>query len=135
MAPAIQYGKYGAILTLETLGQRWGWEKTKVWRFMKKHGDVFALYRLSSSYVCLIFNKLYPCDIEVSLPTQEEINDVISTIKQYSAYITKTGSEHEHLSEASQSSFFLIIVCRVVTDKGEKAAGASGKGYQAYWRQ
>ncbi|MBQ8086692.1 MAG: hypothetical protein IJ232_11370 [Lachnospiraceae bacterium] len=57
MAPAIQYGKYGAILTLETLGQRWGWEKTKVWRFMKKHGDVFALYRLSSAYGCLIFNK------------------------------------------------------------------------------
>lgn len=98
MAPAIQYGKYGAVLTLETLGQRWGWEKTKVWRFMKKHGDAFALYRLSSSYGCLIFNKLYPCDKEISLPAQEEINDVISTIKQYSAYITKTGSEHEHLS-------------------------------------
>ena len=36
MAPTVQYGKYGALLTLETLGQRWGWEKTKVWRFMKK---------------------------------------------------------------------------------------------------
>jgi len=29
-APVIRYGKYGANLTLETLGQRWGWEKTKV---------------------------------------------------------------------------------------------------------
>ena len=39
LAPVIQYGRYGAVLTLETLGQRWGWEKTKVWRFFKKHGD------------------------------------------------------------------------------------------------
>ena len=27
LAPAVQYGKYGAILTLETLGRRWGWER------------------------------------------------------------------------------------------------------------
>ena len=33
LSPAIQYGKYGSALTLETLGQRWKWEKTKVWRF------------------------------------------------------------------------------------------------------
>ena len=72
--------------------------KGAVYTTNEKHGDAFALYRLSSSYGCLIFNKLYPCDKEVSLPAQEEINDVISTIKQYSAYITKTGSEHEHLS-------------------------------------
>ena len=30
LAPTVQYGKYGTILTLETLGHRWGWEKTKV---------------------------------------------------------------------------------------------------------
>lgn len=29
LAPAVQYGGYGAALTLETLGSRWGWEKTK----------------------------------------------------------------------------------------------------------
>lgn len=98
MAPAIQYGKYGAILTLETLGQRWGWEKTKVWRFMKKHGDVFALYRLSSSYGCLIFNKCYPCDSEVSLPAKEELNELVNTIRDYSSDIKKKGTENEHLS-------------------------------------
>lgn len=38
LAPAVQYGKMGAVLTLETLGQRWGWEKTKVWRFFKSMG-------------------------------------------------------------------------------------------------
>ena len=34
-APVCQYGKYGVFLTLENLGQRWGWEKTKVWRFLQ----------------------------------------------------------------------------------------------------
>ena len=53
LAPAVQYGKYGAILTLETLGRRWGWEKTKVWRFFQAHGDVFALRRLPGSLGCL----------------------------------------------------------------------------------
>ncbi len=72
LAPTVQCGKYGANLTLETLGQRWGWEKTKVWRFLKKHGDAFSLYRLPSNYGCLIFNKAYPVGTDVSLPAQEE---------------------------------------------------------------
>ncbi len=78
MAPTVQYGRYGAILTLETLGQRWGWEKTKVWRFFQKHGDVFTLYRLPSSYGCLIFNQQYPTGGEVSLPQQEQIEQILN---------------------------------------------------------
>ena len=35
LAPVIQYGKYGCALTLEQLGRRWGWGKTKVWRFFQ----------------------------------------------------------------------------------------------------
>lgn len=31
------------------------------------HGDVFALYRLSSSYGCLVFNTCYPCDSKAEL--------------------------------------------------------------------
>ena len=58
LAPTIQFGKFGAVLTLETLGQRWNWEKTKVWRFFQKHGDAFMLHRLPGAYGCLIFNKL-----------------------------------------------------------------------------
>lgn len=98
LAPAVQYGKFGAILTLETLGQRWGWEKTKVWRFFKKHGDVFALYRLPSSYGCLIFNKLYPSDTEVSLPSQDQIMRILDEIRIHSANVQKKGSDHDHLN-------------------------------------
>ena len=54
--PIVQFGCDGAALTLEKLGVRWGWEKTKVWRFLQKHGDVFPLRKLPGSYGCLVFN-------------------------------------------------------------------------------
>lgn len=98
LAPEVQYGKYGAVLTLEALSQRWGWEKTKVWRFFQKHGDVFALYRLPSSYGCLIFNKLYPVGTEVSMPTQEDIVSILNEIRILGANTQKKGSGHEHLN-------------------------------------
>ena len=81
LAPAVQYGKYGAILTLETLGRRWGWEKTKVWRFFQAHGDVFALRRLPGSLGCLIFNLGYPCDTEIQAPAAEEITALMGELR------------------------------------------------------
>lgn len=62
LAPAVQFGEYGAVLTLEYLGQRWGWERTKVWRFFRKHEGAFPLYRLPGSFGCLVFNSLYPTE-------------------------------------------------------------------------
>ena len=97
-APIVQYGKYGAVLTLETLGKRWGWEKTKVWRFFKKHGDVFALYRLPGSYGCLVFNKSYPMDTEVSLPKQTEILRILGEIRIWGANTHKVGSDNDHIN-------------------------------------
>ena len=49
LSPVIQYGKYGSMLTLETLGKRWGWEKTKAWRFFKNHATCFLLYRCAKN--------------------------------------------------------------------------------------
>lgn len=98
LAPVVQYGKYGTVLTLETLGQRWGWEKTKVWRFFKKHGDVFSLYRLPSSYGCLIFNTQYPTGTEVTLPEQTEIMSIVSEILISGNYKYKENSENEKLN-------------------------------------
>ena len=83
LAPTVQYGKYGSVLTLETLGQRWKWEKTKVWRFFKMHGDVFSLYRLPGSYGCLIFNTNYPTGTDYQAPESAEVvsilNDILTT--------------------------------------------------------
>ena len=70
-------GRLGAALTLEALGRRWGWEKTKVWRFFQKNGDAFALHRLPGSYGCLIFNRLYPLDTEASCPPAQKLNALL----------------------------------------------------------
>ena len=98
LAPTCQYGKYDALLTLETLGQRWHWEKTKVWRFMQKHKDVFSLYRLPGSYGCLIFNRMYPADTEVSLPCREDIMRILDEIRIYARNAHKHGSDREYMS-------------------------------------
>ena len=98
LAPVVQYGRFGSVLTLETLGERWGWEKTKVWRFFKKHGDVFALYRLPGSYGCLVFNKSYPMDTEVSLPEQAEFLRILDEIRIWGANTHKVGSDNEHIN-------------------------------------
>lgn len=86
LAPIIQYGKFGAVLTLESLGKRWGWEKTKVWRFFRKHKNVFSLQRLSGSYGCLVFNLLYPTGTDVQLPSQESINKIMNEILSCNHY-------------------------------------------------
>lgn len=55
-APTVQLGKYGAVLTLETLGKRWGWEKTKVWRFLG-NTMIYSIYtacRVRMDALCLI---------------------------------------------------------------------------------
>ena len=85
LAPAIQYGQNGSILTLEALGRRWGWEKTKVWRFFKKHADAFPLYKLPGSYGCLIFNAGYPVGKPISLPEPLQIKRILEQIRIYGA--------------------------------------------------
>ena len=78
--------------------RRWGWEKTKVWRFFKKHGDVFALYRLPGSFGCLVFNKSYPTDTEVSLPSSAEVLRILDRIRIWGANTHKVGSDNEHIN-------------------------------------
>ena len=80
LAPAVQYGRYGSVLTLETLGQRWKWEKTKVWRFFQKHGDVFSLHRLPGSFGCLIFNTIYPTDTDYYEPESANVISILNDI-------------------------------------------------------
>ncbi len=99
LAPTVQYEKYGAILTLETLGMRWGWEKTKVWRFLKKYGDVFSLYRLPGSYGCLIYNRLYQLNKEVSMPTNAEIVSILDRIRILGTNTHKNSNDHEHINK------------------------------------
>jgi len=80
MAPVVQFGQYGAALTFENLGRRWNWEKTKVWRFLQRHGDAFTLLKLPGSFGCLIFNTLHPTSTDFTVPTQAEIIRILDEI-------------------------------------------------------
>lgn len=98
LAPVIQYGKYGADVTLESLGQRWGWEKTKVWRFFRKYRDVFALYRLPGAAGCIVFNGSYPIREEVCLPFQGQVEDIYRDIRMAAGKKEINGNENLRLN-------------------------------------
>lgn len=99
MAPTVQFGTTGAALTLEALGRRWGWEKTKVWRFLHKYGDVFTLYRLPGSGGSLIFNKLYPADTAFTPPDSKTIVRIITRIRILSGNAHAGLSENERINQ------------------------------------
>ena len=104
LAPAVQYGPLGAVLTLEVLGNRWGWEKTKVWRFFQKHRDAFPLYRLPGACGCLVFNAQYPTQQSVEgmghpLPTQEEILSVLEKLRQCGGTAQIAGCDNLRLNK------------------------------------
>lgn len=102
MAPAVQFGRYGAVLTLESLGRRWGWEKTKVWRFFKKHADAFPLYKMPGSFGCLIFNSGYPAGTSFSLPEPAEVERILREIRicGNNAHFPKgSSSDHDRLGK------------------------------------
>ena len=104
MAPTVQFGSLGAVLTLETLGHRWGWEKTKVWRFFKKHEDAFPLYRLPGAYGCLVFNAQYPTECStqgmgISLPSQEELLRTIEALRFCAGNARIAGSDNLRLNK------------------------------------
>lgn len=70
-----------------------------MWRFFQKHGDVFALQRLPGSYGCLILNKLYPSDTEVSIPEYEKIERIIAEIRIMGVNEQKADSDHESINK------------------------------------
>lgn len=102
LAPAVQFGQYGAVLTLESLGKRWGWEKTKVWRFFRKYADAFPLYKLPGAFGCLIFNAAYPTGEQFSLPSQEKVVRILGEIR------AKDTNAHK------QQSSDHIRICKLV---------------------
>lgn len=116
MAPAVQFGKLGAVLTLETLGRRWGWEKTKVWRFFRKHADAFPLYKLPGAFGCLIFNAAYPTGSVITLPDQKEVERILKEIRICGEKTYGRGvSDHKRLGK-------LVAWCsRIVMPQHESA--------------
>ena len=98
LAPAIQYGKYGSVLTLETLGKRWKWEKTKVWRFFQNYCSYFSLHRLPGAYGCVIINNCYPAKEEFEDPTDEEIMCILELIRIKARNTHTDGTDNERIN-------------------------------------
>ena len=98
LAPAIQFGTYGSVQTLDKLGKRWGWEKTKVWRFFKKNSETFALYRLPGSYGCLIFNQQYFIGEETTLPKEETVTRLLEDIRNAFQRTYGHGTDSERVN-------------------------------------
>ena len=99
IAPTVQFGQYGAVLTLEKLGARWGWDKTKVWRFLKKHRDVFTLHKLPGSFGCLVFNMHYPTGTDFQAPTSDEIIRILNGIRISGGNTHFSTLNHERLNK------------------------------------
>ncbi len=98
LGPTVQLGKYGSVLTLDGLGSRWNWEKTKVWRFFQKNEETFALYRLPSSYGCIIYNKQYFYGEDVALPEESDVLQMLSDIRSASHRGIIARSETERIN-------------------------------------
>ena len=80
-APCVAFCDFLSFLSLEALSKRWGWEKTKTWRFFQKNKEVYKLIRLPGTYGCLIYNKVYPVNKEIHIPTSEKIEEIFIKIK------------------------------------------------------
>ena len=99
LAPAVQIMRGQPVLTLESLGARWGWEKTKVWRFLRRYASIFSLYKLPGSFGCLIFNQLYPTNVgPIEVPTDAAIMRVLNEIRFMGAKTHYSGSDHERIN-------------------------------------
>lgn len=99
LAPIVQYGQGRSVLTLETLGARWRWEKTKVWRFFRKHNRTFHLYKLPGSFGCLLYNTLYPTSCgPVPAPQEERILEVLHRLQALGEKQNPRGRDNKRLN-------------------------------------
>ena len=78
IVPLVQFDT-GPALTLASLGNRWGWERTKVWRFFKKYADTFFLFKLPGSYGAVVCNMMY-CQTENAHSVRKTISRFVCKI-------------------------------------------------------
>lgn len=68
----------------DRLGSRWGWERTKVWRFFQNNACTFGLHRMPGSFGSLIFNLAYFEDDRVTMPSDGKILYLLGKIREAS---------------------------------------------------
>ena len=98
LCPVIQFGKYESLLSLDFLGNRWGWERTKVWRFFQNHACHFGLFRMPGSYGSLIFNLSYFGDDRDSMPSEGKILFMLGKIREASRKGIRAHSDRNRVN-------------------------------------
>ena len=92
LAPTIMY-ENNSMLTLDYLGSRWNWEKTKVHRFFKKYSSVFALRKCPGNFGSVIFTN---CQTEIGcFPSQSDVAQIVRLCLRYNKRSADT-SRHYH---------------------------------------
>ena len=98
LCPVIQFGKYESLLSLDFLGNRWGWERTKVWRFFQNNACNFGLFRMPGSYGSLIFNLSYFGDDRDIMPSEGKILFMLGKIREASRKGIKADSDRNRVN-------------------------------------
>ena len=110
LAPSVQFDTYGSVQTLEKLGKRWGWEKTKVWRFFQKNSDTFALYRLPGSYGCLVFNQKYYNE-QITMPEEETVLRLLDDVRYAFNRSYGSGTDNERINRMIAWNSRAVVKC------------------------
>ena len=119
LGPTVQFGKYASVLTLENLGRRWKWEKTKVWRFFKKYESVFSLYRLPGSFGCVIYNSRYIHCCNVKLPEESDVVTLFHEIRAASRKGILARSSVERINRMVAWNSWKVIKAHEEADENE----------------
>ena len=98
LCPVIQYGRYGSLLSMDYLGSRWGWERTKVWRFFQNNACTFGLHRMPGAFGSLIFNLAYFEDDRVTMPSDGKILYLLVKIREASRKGIKADSDRNKVN-------------------------------------
>jgi hypothetical protein len=122
----IQYGKYGVLLSMDFLGNRWGWERTKVWRFFQKHACTFGLHRMPGAYGSLIFNLAYFGDDRDTMPSEGKIMFLLGKIREASRKGIAANSDRDRVNRmiawnSRKVLHALETSCDVLSPKGRVA--------------
>ena len=121
LCPVIQYGKYGALLSMDFLGNRWRWEKTKVWRFFQNHACTFGLHRMPGSFGSLIFNLAYFGDDRDTMPSEGKILYILGKIREVSRKGIEAESDRDRVNRMIAWNSCKVI--KVLAESNEDGSG------------
>ena len=106
LAPTVQFERRKALLTLETMGQRWKWEKTKVWRFFQK-------YTVRGGWMSALINAGEGIDVDLHLQRENRSKTIDKVAQRIRLNRTKlkslqdTSTDYEELANSISAGYYI----------------------------